>query len=348
MITKADRMLEAGDLPLWGRTRDFRKVSLSGFRALQTAGDTGPRAAPLDKFRGRPSEAEASPLYNYVRITGCVPVCTGAALRPQWPPSGGFARAMLILRNPWREATDLRPTESDSWAPEFARFLESESCPMALKSNVERPRAANRARLATWKDPTPSDVVGPADLEENDPMLYARQGEAPGGMGPELSDFRYYGYSHEWSSVSQAIIDAGLPGFRAASVFLPKRSGRIKSAGRRDDRVALAKTGGEGAVANPNDANPEQKFEIPLALQTIRNWAGRSAAYKPIRLLTSGLVVGGKSFVIHALCAMVRNLLGPNGRIGFSHTRWSRRARSLWRLGIACSAYPQGRRTLAS
>ena len=79
---------------------------------------------------------------------GDVPVFTGAALRPQWPPSGGFARAMFLLRNPWREAADLRPVDSDDWVPEFDRFIESETFPMALKINVERERPRIESRGA--------------------------------------------------------------------------------------------------------------------------------------------------------------------------------------------------------
>ena len=67
---------------------------------------------------------------------GDVPVFTGEALRPQWPPSGAYARAMLLLHKPWRQASDLRDDSSDTWVPEFNLFLAQEEFPMALKVNV--------------------------------------------------------------------------------------------------------------------------------------------------------------------------------------------------------------------
>ena len=94
-----------------------------------------------------------------------------------------------------------------------------------------------------------------------------------------------------------------------ASAWLAKRVDQVKSTGRCDDLVASARTG--RAVGNPHDANPKQRFAIALVLQTLRNWADRGAD-RPIRLLTAGVAGTGKSFIIHAPCALVRNLLGAD------------------------------------
>ena len=311
MITKAECMVEAGDLPLWGCSEVFTRVSLSGFRRLQTAGDTGTRDTLLDKYRRRPVAIDQVSLYNYVCSLGGVPVFTGAALRPQWPPSDGFARAMLLLHKPWRHASDLRPADSDSWIPEFERFFGSESCPMALKVNVERARASNRARRANWEDPSQAEVVDPEDIEEDDPRIYARLDDGAGDIAAELSGFSDYGDCHDWSSVPPRLIEAGFPKVAEASAWLAKRVGQVKSTGQCDDLVEATSSG--RAMVNPHDANSEQRFAIALVLQTLRNWVEGAADYRPLRLLTAGVAGTGKSFVIHALCAMVRNLLGADG-----------------------------------
>ena len=92
MIKKAERIVEAGHLPLWGCTAKFREVSLHGFRKLQKDGGAGTHTTPLNKYRGRAPEDGNISLYEYVCRPGEVTVFTGAALRPQFPPPEGFAR----------------------------------------------------------------------------------------------------------------------------------------------------------------------------------------------------------------------------------------------------------------
>ena len=64
---------------------------------------------------------------------------------------------------------------------------------------------------------------------------------------------------------------------------------------------------------DPYDANDEQRFQIALVLKTIRDWVGGRAEYRPLRLLTAGVAGTGKSFVIHVLTDLVRELLRSAG-----------------------------------
>ena len=50
---------------------------------------------------------------------------TGESLLPHFPPPEGFDRAMLLPRETWREADDLRDGPEDKWGPEFNRCPES-------------------------------------------------------------------------------------------------------------------------------------------------------------------------------------------------------------------------------
>ena len=146
MITKAERMVEAGNHPLWGCTAKFKKASLSGFRKLLKDGETGAHTTPVAKYRSRPVGDGHVALYEYVGRSGGGPCFTGASLRPKFPPSECFARAMPLLHKPWREADDLRGDPEGARIPEFNRFVEFESCPLALKVSAERARAATRAQ----------------------------------------------------------------------------------------------------------------------------------------------------------------------------------------------------------
>ena len=66
-------------------------------------------------------------------------------------------------------------------------------------------------------------------------------------------------------------------------------------------------------ASTPYDANPGQRFQIALALQTIQEWVDGSADYKKLRLLTAGVAGTGKSFVIQSLTGLVCKLLGFEG-----------------------------------
>ena len=97
MIAKAECAVEAVGLPLRGRSGDFSKVSISGFRRPQETGGAGARATSLDMYRARPIEDERLSLYEFVSMMGEVPVFTGASIRPQWPPSDAYARAQCFF-----------------------------------------------------------------------------------------------------------------------------------------------------------------------------------------------------------------------------------------------------------
>ena len=171
MITKADCMVEAGNLPLWGIPGNFRQVSLSGLSRLQATGVTG--ATSLDMYRERPIEDGRLSLYEFVSRMGDAPVLTGEALRPHWPPSDAYARAMLLLHIPWRQASDIREYSSETWAPEFNLFLGLGPFSMALKVNVGRAKAVSRAGDRVWEDPTQAEVADPEDYDEEGPRIYA-------------------------------------------------------------------------------------------------------------------------------------------------------------------------------
>ena len=233
---------------------------------------------------------------------------TGAALRPKFPNSEGFARAMLLLHKPWREAGDLREEPEDTWAPEFNRFLESESCHLALKVSAERARAATRARNAPCGYPSQADFVDPVDINEEHPRIYARQDGGTADLGPHLGDFRDYGDARDWTSVS---LGGGHPGSEESATWPPRRVAQFRSTGICDD---LADGGSAQATRyDPYDANGEHRSRIALVLKTIRDWVGGCAEYRPLRIPTSGDACTGRSFVIHVIAELARKLPGFPG-----------------------------------
>ena len=244
---------------------------------------------------------------------GDFPVFAGESLRPQWPPSGAYARAvLLLLRNPWRQASDLRDDSSETWAAEFTLFLAQEELPhMAPKFNVERAKAVSRARGRVWgaqqRPRSPTQRTMTRRTHSYTPLRDADAAD----VGPGISDFQDYGDSIDWPSVSGEVEEAGFPGPYASATWLPTRVAQVRATGSCEG--FLPRPGGAGAGINTYDANPGQRFQIALVLQIIHEWVNGSADHRQLRLLTAGVSGAGKSFFPHALTDLVRKLLGFEG-----------------------------------
>ena len=273
MITKAECMAEAANIPLWGGSEKFTNVSISGFRKLQEGGATGTRETPMGKYISRPPIDAPISLYDFSRRSGEVPVFTGAAPRPLWPPNEAYARSIPLLHRPWRKAADLRAIAEDHWVPIFHDFLLSEGCPLSLKVGVARAKARRAQPVGVpWEGPTQDGVRAPSDSDEEDPRIYARD---PGGADldeSDLADFRDYGDSFDRATVSPFIEEAGFPGADVAGTWLCARAEEFRKDGsggpldlpRRED----------GAAYDPYDANEAQRFQISIAMGEIRDWVG--------------------------------------------------------------------------
>ena len=106
-------------------------------------------------------------------------------------------------------------------------------------------------------------------------------------------------------------IGEGYPGISESATWPPKRVAQFRSTGSCDD---LLDSGVAQATRyDPYDANDQQRFQIALVLKTIRDWVDGRSAYKPLRLLTAGVAGTGKSFVIHVLTDLMRELQGSPG-----------------------------------
>ena len=130
-------------------------------------------------------------------------------------------------------------------------------------------------------------------------------------MAPYISDFRDYGDSSDWAGVSGAVSADGAPVAESPAKWLPERAAQVRANGRRDG--FSSRLGGGGGSIAPYDANAGQRFRISMALHTTHDWVSRSPNYRPARLLVAFVAGTGKSFAIHALKDIVRNLLGRDG-----------------------------------
>ena len=226
MVAKTARMVGAGNLPPWVCTEQFRKVPLSGFREPQKGGETWTHPKTIDRYRkSAVGEGRVSLFTSTVACRG-MSLFTGASLRTQFPSSEGFAIAILLLRKPWREAGDLRGEPVDKCSPEFNRFIEFGSCPLALQVSVVRARASTSASNAPWGDPSNADVVDPDDFDEADPRIYSRQAGGAADLDPDLGDFGDYGDIRDWTS---GPLGAGYPGSEESATWRPKRAAEIST-----------------------------------------------------------------------------------------------------------------------
>ena len=129
-------------------TRNFNPIGISGMRTLNVTGEDGTatRQSRLDKFLSekRREEQPDITLWDWAKKCNCkckvdhVPVFTGLPVKPVWPVSEEYSKAMLMIFSPgtWRTTEDLLEGQ-ESYAAALANFLESHSCPTALTQSLK-------------------------------------------------------------------------------------------------------------------------------------------------------------------------------------------------------------------
>ena len=169
-----------------------------------------------------------------------------------------------------------------------------------------------RARNARLEGPTKADVVDLVDCDEEDPLIYARQGEDEGDCDPAIGDCRNYGKTSTGHSRRQACRGPVSQGRRYP------QHGSLKGWRSIEPHASATTfpTKGRGAGETPREpyeANEEQRFQIALVPNTINDWVEGITAYRQLRLPTEGVSGTGKSFVIHFPTGLFRQILGSEG-----------------------------------
>ena len=140
---------------LYHCTRKIRRIGLSGYRMIDSAGKDGNamRSTPLDKFLGEERHAEnpEMTLWDFAKTCNCTgkfscgtdhaPVFTGIPTKPTWPVSEDYAKGQLMIfsKGTWKTPDDLKGVY-DAFVEAFSEFLESDNCPEALTNVLQKAR----------------------------------------------------------------------------------------------------------------------------------------------------------------------------------------------------------------
>ena len=129
-------------------TRNFNRVGISGMRTLDVSADDGTvtKQSVLDKYLSekRRQQYLDMALWDWAKMCNCkckndhVPIFTGLPIKPVWPVSEEFAKAMLMIFSvgTWHTVEDLLDGQESS-AASLANFLESDNCPSALIESLK-------------------------------------------------------------------------------------------------------------------------------------------------------------------------------------------------------------------
>ena len=141
-------------------TRRFRRIGLSGFRALNINQIEGKatRETPLDQFLSekRRKKYPNITLYDWAQICNCskncgkkhVPVFTGIPTLPVWPLVEDFCKGQLMIHTPgtWENVDDLKQGK-ESFLEAFLEFLNSDICPKVIKDLVENAKLEHDKKI---------------------------------------------------------------------------------------------------------------------------------------------------------------------------------------------------------
>ncbi|XP_066914121.1 uncharacterized protein [Clytia hemisphaerica] len=141
-------------------TRQFRRIGLSGFRAINSKFSDGDatKETPLEKFLSekRRIRYPNMTLYNWAQICVCTPKCaknhvpvfTGIPTLPIWPLEEDYCKGQLMIHSlgTWENVNDLK-NGKDSYLESFMEFLESDLCPMIVKELVKKKKLEHDKKL---------------------------------------------------------------------------------------------------------------------------------------------------------------------------------------------------------
>ena len=134
-----------------------------------------------------------------------IPHYVGARSLPRYPPTEGYAKSVLILHVPWKNAFN-EQAESRNYIEEFKYFLKSPLCPNSVKIGYERAKARYEQKKqfveptgkkeTTYYDSFSTDVD---DSVEEIVALASTLGLTCATNIPEENDYFYGDESTDWS-----------------------------------------------------------------------------------------------------------------------------------------------------
>ena len=149
-ISKQECMCHLAKLDLYMCSESIETVSISGEYRLCTS--EASKYSFLSKYANRDTFHDMS-LHQYFyhdknntsswsRSSGkyIIPHYVGASSTPRYPPTEGYAKSVLILHVPWKNAFNVEEQERN-YIEEFKLFVESSNCPKSVKIAYGRAKA---------------------------------------------------------------------------------------------------------------------------------------------------------------------------------------------------------------
>lgn len=148
IISKQECMCHLAKLNLFLCSESIQTVSLSGEYRLCTSKEA--QSSFLTKYAKRDAKWNAKSLHQYfdhiknsasqkssANRKYIIPHYVGARSTPTYPVTEGYAKAVLLMHQPWRNTFD-DPGTSKNYIEEFNVFLKSDLCPLGVKIGYDR------------------------------------------------------------------------------------------------------------------------------------------------------------------------------------------------------------------
>ncbi|XP_068720423.1 ATP-dependent DNA helicase PIF6-like [Montipora capricornis] len=274
---------------------------MSGSRRLERDGETATCSTPLDKYLARPRQEQCS-WYHFASKNGKVPFISGGATHATWPLNEDYCRTMLLLHWPnWFDIQEVKG-DAESWIDRFTDFICTAECPTFVKAQVSKAqRYAEHPQEPVFEE----DLDEDAAVAEEQPDwvdVYAGENQIFEGVERDL-DYDDGGEEYDWSSTCIMVPEGEDP-----KMWLQES---IKE----DEEQEMETEDLELPQVSLSSLNENQRAIVSLVLHTLYNFVENQEHYHPLRLVVSGTVGTGKSYVIRCLQRLVRQVFGSNGAI---------------------------------
>jgi len=345
IISKQECMVELTSLPLVICSEEIENVSITGALRITKCPHKNSESSLLLRYQNRREDYEGTSLCEFFHEETksktpnktIIPHFVGMSSTPSYPVTSAYARAMLIIHIPWRQPTFHMLNDSEC-INRFEECIKLKIFPrnVTLSYNKERNRyKENRLHNEPIQQREIYDIDNLEMTQEETEIVHLMTSIATNLKSTAcFKDLQYSkGLTYDWSKrISEVRLQFDLPG-----PITNRNLNQVHGPQQRDEGLTghlWLKT----IISNFNEEDSEHAtsniLRIPLrsdgtkyilaetegmqriilhhVLDTVKKWIKNDPDYQPFHRIISGGGGSGKSYLIHQITTVIRELFNSN------------------------------------
>ena len=354
-IPKQECMVELAQLPLVICTESFETVNLSGSYRLTSS----THYDLISRYRRMAPANPNMSLHHFVQMDlnkrkskiDMIPHYVGANGQPKYPPTKEYAMAVLLVHQPWANASPPRLSD-EQWIARFQEFITSPQCPKGVALEYARVKERHMSKrpeeVVATEECYDTEIRANMDDRTKDILSIVTNHSRPSDPYFSMKDHRFdRGLNYDWSAqhwVSEALTRLlarhhGIIFFNIIKYYYmlsPTQAQGdnshneawllqtiVNHQAERDEsyKPFTMTINGRTEVMDISHAKDDQLSIVIAVMKKLKEWTECSTtndpdlaqSFHPMRMTIRGSAGAGKSFLIKSLANSIREIFGERG-----------------------------------